>query len=259
MCVAAVALDGGIVPEGKAGAVARELVREVEEGQLVENGTRVYPGRSVCGLVGVRSLFPALALAGRADLAVSAILGGSGREFPSYGFMLARGATTLWEHWEEACVDPTGKIPCDTEDSSSNHVMFGSVATWLVEEVGGVKQVNVSRVVFWPRVAALIGRGRGDERGFGEEAREGKVEVERVGRGRVGKGVTLDHGRGELDLLCCGVAICDWKFSEVSGAEHVQYQISIPVGATAELRIEGCPEGGEGEGAGGCLVKESGW
>ena len=48
-------------------------------------------------------------------------------QYPGYGFMLASGAVSLWEHWN------TG-----WESSSHNHAWLGSVAVFLRRVIGGI-------------------------------------------------------------------------------------------------------------------------
>lgn len=49
--------------------------------------------------------------------------------YPSWGFMLANGATTLWERWEYLTGDAM---------NSHNHPMMGSVGSWLYKYVVGI-------------------------------------------------------------------------------------------------------------------------
>lgn len=49
--------------------------------------------------------------------------------YPSWGFMLANGATTLWERWEYLTGDAM---------NSHNHPMMGSVGTWFYKYVLGI-------------------------------------------------------------------------------------------------------------------------
>jgi alpha-L-rhamnosidase len=49
--------------------------------------------------------------------------------YPSWGYMLSEGATTLWERWEYA----TGGSM-----NSHNHPMMGSVGSWLYKYVAGI-------------------------------------------------------------------------------------------------------------------------
>jgi alpha-L-rhamnosidase len=50
--------------------------------------------------------------------------------YPSWGHMLANGATTLWERWEHA----TG-----SGMNSHNHPMLGSVGAWFYRNVAGIQ------------------------------------------------------------------------------------------------------------------------
>jgi alpha-L-rhamnosidase len=50
--------------------------------------------------------------------------------YPGWGYMLANGATTLWERWEYATGD---------EMNSHNHPMMGSVDSWFYKYVLGIK------------------------------------------------------------------------------------------------------------------------
>lgn len=49
--------------------------------------------------------------------------------YPSWGFMLSKGATTLWERWEYATGDAM---------NSHNHPMMGSVGSWFYKYVLGI-------------------------------------------------------------------------------------------------------------------------
>ena len=50
--------------------------------------------------------------------------------YPSWGFMLSKGATTLWERWEYLTGD---------EMNSHNHPMMGSVGSWFYKYVAGIR------------------------------------------------------------------------------------------------------------------------
>lgn len=49
--------------------------------------------------------------------------------YPGWGYMLANGATTLWERWEYATGDAM---------NSHNHPMMGSVGSWFYKYVLGI-------------------------------------------------------------------------------------------------------------------------
>jgi alpha-L-rhamnosidase len=65
------------------------------------------------------------------------------QDFPGWGYMLANGATTLWEHW--AYSDNT---------FSHNHPMFGSVSGWFYKYLAGFRPdtnaVAYNKIIFQP-------------------------------------------------------------------------------------------------------------
>ncbi len=80
------------------------------------------------GILGTKYLFPVLASRGQADLAYEVL---TQPDYPGYGFMLAHGATTLWELWQER----TGP-----EMNSHNHHMFASAGTFLYNVLAGINR-----------------------------------------------------------------------------------------------------------------------
>ncbi len=80
------------------------------------------------GILGTKYLFPVLASRGDADLAYEVL---TQRDYPGFGFMLAHGATTLWELWQER----TGP-----EMNSHNHHMFASAGTFLYHVLAGINR-----------------------------------------------------------------------------------------------------------------------
>ena len=73
------------------------------------------------GLTGVKFVFDCLAKMGRNDLAKSML---DRDEYPSFGYMLKNGATTVWESWEGG--------------ASHDHPMFGAFDAWLYKNIGGI-------------------------------------------------------------------------------------------------------------------------
>jgi alpha-L-rhamnosidase len=68
------------------------------------------------------------------------------KDYPGYGYMIANGATTLWENW--------GIIP----DHSMNHPMLGSVSEWFYRSVLGIQQdensLAFSDIIIKPAIVA---------------------------------------------------------------------------------------------------------
>lgn len=115
----ALALD--LVPKDSRDKVSDNLTNDV----LYFHDTHV-----TTGFIGVKFLMPALTSIGRADLAYDLAVQTT---YPSWGYMLSRGATTLWELWEEK----TGPGM-----NSHDHIMFGSVGAWFYQSLAGINQMT---------------------------------------------------------------------------------------------------------------------
>ncbi|WP_197526988.1 family 78 glycoside hydrolase catalytic domain [Pirellulimonas nuda] len=102
--------------------------REVVFDRLVRNVTKVNHGHIATGLVGGQYLLQTLTRGGRADLAYQIA---AQEDYPSWGYMASRGATTIWELWNGDTADPAM--------NSGNHVMLiGDLLTWLYEDLAGI-------------------------------------------------------------------------------------------------------------------------
>ncbi len=89
--------------------------------------------RLTTGFVGVSLLLPTLCDFGRADLAYKLILSD---EFPSWGFSVKNGATTIWERWNSYTPE-TGFG--DVGMNSFNHYSLGSCVQWMYQYMLGIK------------------------------------------------------------------------------------------------------------------------
>ncbi|MDF1514002.1 MAG: family 78 glycoside hydrolase catalytic domain [Anaerolineae bacterium] len=107
----------GLVPEEIVDRVVSNLVMDILE----------HDGHLTTGNLCTKYLLEALTAHGRSDIAY---LLASQKTYPSWGFMLDNGATTLWERWEKA----TG-----SGMNSHNHPMMGSVGSWLYRALGGIQ------------------------------------------------------------------------------------------------------------------------
>jgi len=79
------------------------------------------------GIVGTRYLFDVLSDNDYHEIAYKII---TQESFPSYGYMIKEGATTLWERWEK--LEGGGM-------NSHNHIMLGSVDTWFYKTLSGIR------------------------------------------------------------------------------------------------------------------------
>jgi alpha-L-rhamnosidase len=115
----ALAIFLGLVPQEHRGAVARNLSWDI----LYGHNTHI-----TTGFIGVKYLLPALTRIGRSDLAYDLA---TQTTYPSWGYMIEHGATTLWELWQ----DKTGPSM-----NSHDHIMFGSLGAWFYRALGGLNQ-----------------------------------------------------------------------------------------------------------------------
>ena len=106
----------GIVPENLKSKVAENLAKRV----IADNK------HLDVGLLGTKTILNALSENGYADLAYEVA---AQETFPSWGWWMVNGATTLYENW-----------PIDaTSDISLNHIMFGEIGAWYYKALGGMK------------------------------------------------------------------------------------------------------------------------
>lgn len=87
---------------------------------------------STCGNQGYMHLFYALTEEGYSDLLIKMI---TNPEYPGWGYMLACGATTVWERWESKM---------ENIMHSYNHPMFGAYDAWFYMYFGGIVIGNES-------------------------------------------------------------------------------------------------------------------
>ncbi len=117
-------------------ALAFELVppqqRSVMQSHLLRTISRDGDHLS-CGFVGVSLLLPVLSECGCDELAYKLLLNDT---YPSWGYSIRNGATTIWERWNSYTVD--GGFG-DTSMNSFNHYSLGSVGQWMYEHMCGIR------------------------------------------------------------------------------------------------------------------------
>ncbi len=125
----AMALAYNIIPVGCEKIIAHNLIQSLEAAWDIEQiGIHL-----VTGTTGTKLLLPILSDLERSDLAFILLLR---QEYPSWGYMIQKGATTLWEHWNGDTERP--------EMNSNNHFAFGSVCEWMFRYLAGIDQVDDS-------------------------------------------------------------------------------------------------------------------
>ncbi|MFF7213753.1 family 78 glycoside hydrolase catalytic domain [Streptomyces sp. NPDC008238] len=84
------------------------------------------------GFLGVDGLLPALTEAGRTDIAYRLL---QHTDYPSWGYEIGKGATTVWERWNS--INPDGTFN-DVGMNSFNHYAYGAVGEWMYRTMAGV-------------------------------------------------------------------------------------------------------------------------
>jgi len=125
----------GMVPAQHRDAVLNNLVADI----------RAHENHTTAGDIGFHFVLEALRQGGRSDVIYEML---SRTDSPSYGYQLARGATTLTEAWD---TDP---------DSSQNHFMLGHAEDWFYRGLAGL-DVDLSRplqeqIVIRPQMVGRI-------------------------------------------------------------------------------------------------------
>jgi alpha-L-rhamnosidase len=108
-----------LVPESLRAAAANRLVQKLQE-----NGWRLGTG-----FLGTPYLLAVLADTGHADIAYRLLLS---TEYPSWGYLVTHGATTMWERWN------ADKMRSDPSMNSYNHYAYGAVADWIYRYAAGI-------------------------------------------------------------------------------------------------------------------------
>ena len=107
----------GLVPDEEHSAVTKHLLEKV-----------VQSGHISTGVVGTQWLMHGLTEFGRPDLAWQLA---TNKDYPSWGYMVEQGASTIWELWNGNTADPAM--------NSQNHVMLlGDLLTWCFRDLAGI-------------------------------------------------------------------------------------------------------------------------
>ena len=137
------ALYVGLCPKSLETALVSNLVAAIDK-----NG-----GHLSTGFLGTPFLLFALSNHGRADVAYRLLLSDS---YPSWGYMIKKGATTWWERWNGDTGDPAM--------NSYNHYSFGSVVAWIYRSVGGIDTVpdapGFHQIIIHPHPAQQLPQAR---------------------------------------------------------------------------------------------------
>jgi alpha-L-rhamnosidase len=109
-----------------------EAMRPLAAKHLVEDIMVKRKGHLSTGFLGVSYLNPVLTEVGRNDVAYKLLLNDS---FPSWGYSIRQGATTIWERWDGWTKEKGFQDP---GMNSFNHYSLGSVGEWMFGKSAGI-------------------------------------------------------------------------------------------------------------------------
>lgn len=135
-CALLLPLAFDLVPAGQRERVLENLVKDILE---------THNGHTSVGLIGNQWLLPTLSRLGRPDVAHRIV---TRTERPSWGYMIQKGATTIWERWDTDTRDPG-------MNSEALLIQVGPLGGWLVETLAGIglDQTDGVRLEFKPFLA----------------------------------------------------------------------------------------------------------
>ncbi|RRA48093.1 alpha-L-rhamnosidase [Acidipila sp. EB88] len=125
--------DGTVAGDTQTGYVltvyaglAPEAMRKGMVNRLAAN-IAAHDNHLTTGFLGTPFLMTVLDEGGRTDVAYTLLLSTT---YPSWGYMVSKGATTWWERWNGDTGDPSM--------NSYNHYSFGSVMAWVYRRAAGI-------------------------------------------------------------------------------------------------------------------------
>ena len=177
-------ITNGLIPAGLEDEVASQFVETLER-----RGNHLSTG-----FLGVDGLLPALTAIGRTDIAYTLL---QNTDYPSWGYEIGKGATTIWERWNS--IMPDGSFG-PVEMNSFNHYAYGAVGEWMYRTMAGVSALEPGY-----RKALIAPQA----------------------------GAGIDWVDFALDTPY-GTVASSWR-ADASGA--MQLDVTVPANTTAEIRI----------------------
>ncbi|WP_406151288.1 alpha-L-rhamnosidase [Streptomyces sp. NBC_01012] len=116
-------------------ALSMDLLAEADRGPAADRLVALIEAKDwhlSTGFLGTPRLLPVLTDTGHTDVAYRLLLQ---RTFPSWGYQIDRGATTMWERWDS--IRPDGSFQ-DAGMNSFNHYAYGSVGEWMYANIAGI-------------------------------------------------------------------------------------------------------------------------
>lgn len=206
-----VPLAFGMVPEDRVEKVVKSLVDDI-----VSKGDHLD-----VGCVGAKEILPVLCDYGYSDIAFKVV---TQNTYPSWGFMIEKGSTSLWEMWE-------------TTARSLGHYFLGSYDEWFYQYLGGICEITNGYETFTvsptfqselTSVKCTENTVRGKVESSWERGEDGKITLKvTVPVGSSAK-VVLPAALSAISLNGSGVSD---QMNAVSSVESAENSTAITVGS----------------------------
>lgn len=125
-------------------------------GRLFDDIVYKHNAHLTTGIIGTKYIMEVLTQNGAPDLAYDIACK---TDFPSWGYMIASGATTLWELWQNRE---------GSSMNSHNHPMFGSVGAWFYKALAGINlapgTTGFDKILIEPRMVRDLTHASGSTR-----------------------------------------------------------------------------------------------
>jgi alpha-L-rhamnosidase len=125
--------------------------RAIAAEKLVED-IKAHDWHLTTGFLGTPYLMLELSNSGHSDVAYRLLLQNT---YPSWGYMIEHGATTMWERWNG------DQMMGDPSMNSYNHYAYGAVAEWLYRYAAGIDELGEDpgfhRIVLHPQFDSTLG------------------------------------------------------------------------------------------------------
>ncbi len=125
----ALAIYMDLLPADVRAKSGKILANKLRSGETADNSGMTT------GFIGTRPLLPVLSSVGEHDLAVKHF---QSHKFPSWGYEVNQGATTIWERWNSYTKDKGFGGEQNASMNSFSHYAFGAVCEWMFFELAGI-------------------------------------------------------------------------------------------------------------------------
>ncbi|MFZ4509301.1 MAG: family 78 glycoside hydrolase catalytic domain, partial [Fimbriimonas sp.] len=125
-CAYVLALGFDLLDEARVPLASKLLVADIEK-----RGWHLSTG-----FVGTRDIMHVLSKIGRNDVAFRLL---HNKTFPSWGFTIVNGATSIWERWDGWTPDKGFQ---DAGMNSFSHYAFGAVVGWVMAQPAGIQNLE---------------------------------------------------------------------------------------------------------------------